>query len=329
MSSSASSADEGLEAALVHHLGADTVRSRQLLQALWSGYGQIVRYQLAGGLREHLVVKVVRSPASQDHPRGWNTDRGHARKIRSYGVENHWYQEFARRCDETCRVPNFLGSFLHEGQVVLILEDLDRAGFPLRRSRVTPDEVRAVVSWLASFHAKFLGAKPEGLWEIGCYWHLATRPDEWKATTHPGLKQAAPRLDKLLCDASFQTIVHGDAKLANFCFSKDARVAAVDFQYVGGGVGVRDLAYFLSSCLDESECAAQEETLLATYFDSLRKALQDLGSDVDFSALESEWRELYPVAWTDFLRFLHGWQPGHWKIHSYSERLMNEVLQRL
>ena len=50
---------------------------------------------------------------------------------------------------------------------------------------------------------------------------------------------------------------------------------------------------------------------------------------IDIDALESGWRALYPVAWTDFHRFIKGWSPGHWKIHSYSERLAREVVAEL
>jgi hypothetical protein len=48
-----------------------------------------------------------------------------------------------------------------------------------------------------------------------------------------------------------------------------------------------------------------------------------------FRTLETEWRELYPVAWTDFFRFLQGWSPGFWKINSYSRRLARQVLKEL
>ena len=124
--------------------------------------------------------------------------------------------------------------------------------------------------------------------------------------------------------------MHGDAKLANFCFSEDgSKVAAVDFQYVGGGCGMKDVAYFISSCLDEDDSERMEQALLDRYFERLQAALASVGSDVDFEALHKDWRALYPVAWTDFYRFLQGWSPGHWKIHRYSERLAREVLGAL
>jgi len=49
---------------------------------------------------------------------------------------------------------------------------------PERRSAVSPSELKACLTWLAQFHATFLGSAAEGLWECGTYWHLETRPDE-------------------------------------------------------------------------------------------------------------------------------------------------------
>ena len=117
--------------------------------------------------------------------------------------------------------------------------------------------------WLAHFHATFMGETPDGLWEVGSYWHLDTRPDELEALDDVHLKQAAGEIDALLRAARFQTFVHGDAKLANFCFSEDGtQVAAVDFQYVGGGCGMKDVAYFIGSCLYEEDCERHEAALL-------------------------------------------------------------------
>jgi aminoglycoside phosphotransferase (APT) family kinase protein len=195
---------------------------------------------------------------------------------------------------------------------------------------VTRDEIHTCLGWLANFHATFMGRAPEGLWEVGTYWHLATRPDELAVLEDGPLKKAASEIDRRLGDTRFPTFVHGDAKLANFCFSADGtRVAAVDFQYVGGGCGMKDVAYFISSCLDERESERLEGELLDGYFARLGDALTRRSSDLDLAAIEADWRPLYPVAWTDFYRFLQGWSPGHWKIHRYSERLAREVLAAL
>jgi thiamine kinase-like enzyme len=119
--------------------------------------------------------------------------------------------------------------------------------------------------------------------------------------------------------------VHGDAKVANFCFGKND-VAAVDFQYVGGGCGIKDVAYFLSSCLTDGECEAQAPQHLDTYFAFLRS---HLGDDVDKDAVVNEWRGLYPAAWADFHRFLAGWAPSHWKIHRYTRQMSERALAEL
>ncbi|MEX1366610.1 MAG: phosphotransferase [Nannocystaceae bacterium] len=308
--------------------GAARVVKRQSVQELWSGYGRIERCTLEGASLPRVIVKHVRWPDERTHPRGWTTALSHERKVRSYQVETAWYERHAERCGPACRVPRCLGLRAHDDEVFMVLEHLDEAGFDARRSRVRDTELDACLSWLASFHATFMGATPTGLWPVGTYWHLATRPDELAALSDDVLRQAAPELDRRLRSSPFQTFVHGDAKIANFCFRPDGtQVAAVDFQYVGGGCGMKDVAYFISSCLREDQAEAMEGPLLQLYFDRLRAALARMGKDLDFAALEQDWRALYPVAWTDFYRFLQGWSPGHWKIHRYSERLAREVLE--
>lgn len=314
---------------LLKATAASSFKIKEVIQELWSGYGQIMRLQLTGGTVESVVVKHVSLPTQKNHPRGWNSSISHERKINSYQVETAWYRNYASQCGEACKIPLFLGYDSIGDEVLIVMEDLDATGYPLRKSLVTLEEVEACLSWLANFHATFLNKEPNGLWEIGTYWHLATRPDELDALTDKTLKQAASLIDEKLNKSRFQTFVHGDAKLANFCFSRDGKVAAVDFQYVGKGVGMKDVAYFVGSCLNEQECEKFESKILDYYFAALKKAIEQRKIQVDSAALEQEWRELYPYAWTDFHRFLKGWSPGHWKINSYSERIAREVIEKL
>lgn len=308
--------------------GADAISGIEMVQELWSGYGRIVRVALAGASIESVVVKHVRMPNETNHPRGWNTDISHQRKVKSYTVETCWYQNWSDRCNDTCRVPECLAFEQQGDEIFLVLEDLDDAGFPVRLSQVQWYSVEACLGWLADFHAVFLQANPGGLWDTGTYWHLDTRPDELEKLDDEPLKKAAHKIDATLRAANYQTFVHGDAKLANFCFSKDKkRVAAVDFQYIGGGCGMKDVAYFVGSCLDEATCEKDESKLLSTYFDHLRTALKQHQPNVEPEDVIDEWRELYHVAWTDFHRFIKGWCPGHWKINDYSERLAREVIK--
>jgi len=315
---------------LLESTGSTQLKREETIQNLWSGYGKIERYKLSGGKLGSVIVKHVCPPTAGSHPRGWNTDNSHQRKLKSYKVETAWYSKLSKKCSDLCRVPTCFAVVSDGNEVIMVLEDLDASGFPLRKTQVGWDEIKAVLKWLANFHSTFLGVKPSNLWETGTYWHLQTRPDELKIMQDLELKQNAHAIDKILQNNEYQTLVHGDAKLANFCFSIDGKsVAAVDFQYIGGGCGMKDVAYFIGSCLNEEECERLEEQLLAFYFKELRKAISLNNKNINPDKLEASWREMYPYAWTDFHRFLKGWSPDHWKINSYSERIAREIVSRI
>jgi len=297
------------------------------IQSLWSGYGKIMRYGLKSGDDNSVVVKHVKLPDQAHHPRGWNTDLSHQRKVKSYQVETAWYSDYGNVCDESCRIPHCLALESDDDEFLMVLEDLDASGYPVRKDDVSIQEMYVCLAWLANFHASFMSRTPKGLWQVGTYWHLDTRPDEFAELDDTELKNAAVQIDTRLNNARYQTFVHGDAKLANFCFSEDGtEVAAVDFQYVGGGCGMKDVAYFIGSCLHEADCEQHEAALLDFYFAQLREALTVRNNALYLDDIEREWRELYPVAWTDFHRFLKGWSPGHWKINSYSAKLANKII---
>lgn len=275
--------------------GARRARRVARVQTLWSGYGEVFRVALDEGVAPTAIIKRVSPPR---HARDTVSD---VRKRRSYDVELAFYQRYAPRCDARCRVAALYGSRVTADEWWLVFEDLDAAGFTARHDEADAVGLEACLAWLAAFHARFLGDAGEGLWPTGTYWHLATRRDELAAITDRSLRAAAETLDAQLSAARFQTLLHGDPKDANFCFTPDGRaVAAVDFQYTGRGCPMKDVAYLLWGRPDE-------EAHLPTYFRYLRAAL---AAEVDADAFEAEARALYPIARADFRRFLAGWRPN-------------------
>ncbi|WP_022940772.1 phosphotransferase [Psychromonas hadalis] len=295
----------------------------ELIQGVWGGYGQLLRVRFSGGKINSVVVKRVNTPKPENHPKGWNTNLSHQRKLTSYQVESYWYQHYAQQHQSVdCYLPRCLLTEKRENQQILVLEDLSECGFPVVKTDCSLSEAKVCLTWLAHFHALHLQKKPQGLWPTGSYWHLETRPDELENLADSKLKQAATLLDKRLADCPFQTLIHGDAKLANFCFSTSGeQVAAVDFQYVGKGCAMKDVILFISSAVKPAHCEQLAPLLVDHYF----KVLKPL---TEFD-LESQWRPLYSIAWADFQRFVKGWSPDHWKINNYTEALTKRALNEI
>lgn len=311
--------------------GASRVVGSQLVQTLWSGYGQIIRLNLEydetlhhGGVSS-VIIKYIQPPVEAQHPRGWNTDASMQRKLESYRVEAHWYNHYVESARGICTMPELLASYSSDNQTWLILEDLD-LNYPIRHEHLNIDRCKACLRWLARFHGHHFQSEGVGLWDTGSYWYLQTRQDELNAMAEGALKKAAVSLDAKLENCQFKTLVHGDAKVANVCFSQNSQdVAMVDFQYVGRGCGMRDVAYFLGSALTESECKQYASNLLDVYFAELHTHIPATQQ----KAVETEWRGLYATAWADFHRFLEGWMPGHYKIHGYTKLMTEQALAEL
>lgn len=283
------------------------------IQKLWGGYGTLNRVYFSDS--KTIIIKQISFPSKSNHPRGWNTEKSHFRKVKSYEVERDWYKY--RLGDFTnAKTPNYICSGQFGENIYFIIEDLQQSGYK-SFEKINFNQVKLCLKWLASFHTSFLNTPPTDLWKIGTYWNLDTRADELEALEDLELKHKAKEIDLILKEAKYQTIVHGDAKLSNFLFT-DNQVAAVDFQYPGQGVGVKDLIYFLSSIYNSDELFQNEKKCLDMYFYYLNN-----------EKVEKEWRTLYSVAWCDFYRFLKGWSPDHWKIHEYSLSMRDKVLKCL
>lgn len=303
-------------------VGARTARYSGTIQALWAGYGELFRIELDGGPMPRAIVKWVRPPHDDD---GVSADR----KRRSFDVETTFYRTTASRCDDSCRVAALLAARggARDGEWVLVLEDLDAAGYTGRTGEPDDDLLDAALGWLASFHARFLGESIDGLWDTGTYWHLGTRLDELALIEDRVLRDLAPIVADRLAGVRHRTIVHGDAKPANFCFRQEsAGVAAVDFQYVGSGCAMSDVAYLLYG-RDDEPADGIDHARLDIYFRHLRRELarRPDARALDVDAIEAEWRSLYPIARLDFCRFLAGWSPQGWRHDHRGQRFVRTM----
>lgn len=312
---------------VINTLGLSAIHQADKLQVLWGGYGELLRLFVDD---TSIVIKHVRLPKPESHPRGWNTDLSHQRKLKSYQVELYWYQNYASQMNSESPVPNTLLVEQKPNEWLLVMEDLHQRGFTQVCKKATKTHLGACLRWLAYFHAQHIQNKGEGLWPSGTYWHLETRPDEFDALTDLPLKAMAEKIDSVLKHAPYQTLVHGDAKLANFCFTESGeQAAAVDFQYVGKGCAMKDVALFMSSAVEPEYCLQMESWVLDEYFTHLRVALTEMRPDILADEVEENWRPLFAIAWADFQRFVKGWSPEHWKINEYTESLKNKALKQL
>ncbi len=272
----------------------------------------------------------MKLPKINEHPKGWNSEFSHQRKLNSYKIEVNWYEEFSTIVDKRCRIPQGLKTLQSQNEWLIVMEDLATAGFESIVNKANKIHLQSCLSWLANFHARFIGTQCDMLWETGTYWHLDTRPDELAVLEDKELKESAKDIDAVLKKSKYQTIVHGDAKLANFCFSSDGtQCAAVDFQYVGHGCAMKDVAYFMSSAVEANESTKMQEWILDTYFSALNEALDYYQPKLDANDVEKEWRSLFAISWADFHRFVKGWSPNHYKINDYSESLTKSALDDL
>lgn len=319
-----------LEQQILQATGAKSISRIELVQSLWSNFGALERVWLKDAERKSIVIKRIQPPSEIKHPRGWNTDASSERKLRSYEIERFWYEQTSRNLPSEIKVPKFFFFLEEAGESVLGMEDLLESGFN-SSFRFNTSSFDRCLEWLAKFHAYYMNTTPDGLWPIGTYWHLDTRKDEFQQMPSGALKNAAKTIDIKLNECKFQTLVHGDAKPANFCFTEDTqRVAAVDFQYVGGGCGMKDVIYLMSSALSSDELFRENQNILNNYFLILEKSLQKYGKkSIDFYALKQEWLDHYNLAWADFNRFLKGWNPGSTRLDSFMEARTNEALRGL
>ena len=61
--------------------GATGIEVVETIQNLWSGYDRILRIELEGTSSNTVIAKHIRMTSVENHPRGWNKDISHQRKL--------------------------------------------------------------------------------------------------------------------------------------------------------------------------------------------------------------------------------------------------------
>ncbi|CBX93587.1 hypothetical protein LEMA_P032610.1 [Plenodomus lingam JN3] len=177
------------------------------------------------------------------------------------------------------------------------------------------------------------------IWLNGGYTYLATRQKEYANLAHDtdnewsqkltqtidGDNQAIARLVAAFLApkqhgnssiTDYQTVIHGDVKSENlFTTNSGDQVAFYDFQYVGLGLGVCDLAKLFTCSVPLSMLVADEtlppqlpmqrgeRALLMRYLSKLK---EESGKEYDWETFVRHWE----VALVDWLRFQASW--GFW-----------------
>ncbi|KAI0141282.1 kinase-like domain-containing protein [Pestalotiopsis sp. NC0098] len=202
----------------------------------------------------------------------------------------------------------------------------------------------------------------EGVWLNGGYTYLATRraeyenlerdqESEWSAVLCAPSPDGGPSLAERVASylaptvsssapgpaSEFETLIHGDVKSENMFASADGRsVAFVDFQYVGLGLGVCDLAKLFTCSVPlsmlvedrgrgdlvdaELDMQPGERKLLSYYLRSLKDVN---GKDYPWDLFAKHWE----AALVDWLRFQASW--GFWGNTEWLEARVRHIIKHI
>ncbi|KAI0169220.1 phosphotransferase enzyme family protein [Hypoxylon sp. FL1284] len=192
------------------------------------------------------------------------------------------------------------------------------------------------------------------LWLNGGYTYLATRRteyaalaedrhSEWSALCTPTTPRGQS-ISELAANfltprgRDFETLIHGDVKSENLFATKSGReVAFYDFQYVGPGLGVSDLAKLFTCSVplhlltdyennipDQLRMDKGEHKLLEDYHSKLLSGF----SDPNGNLLKYDWDDFvrhWETALVDWLRFQASW--GFWGNTEWLEARVRSILQ--
>jgi hypothetical protein len=224
-----------------------------------------------------------------------------------------------------CVASPYVACAREEGTVALLMRDLSQHLFADVREPLRIDEESALLSALARLHARFWDLRDAPATLTNCNGYIdCLRPlrdesdlfgampaplrqriaDGWKMVARRAPKPVLALLDLPADEVALvymngpRTLVHGDAKVANFAFDPgSSTVWAFDWAIAGCAPAGVDLGWYL--CLNASRIAESKEAALIRYRDAFDQAR---GSPLR----NSEWMEL------ERSMIVHGAMMGLW-----------------
>ncbi len=204
----------------------------------------------------------------------------------AYEREMRFYQHFSTDCP--LKPPKFYGGsdVTGEGDYLLLMEDLQPFRFVSQLDVLAAEDARACIDGLASMHAHYWEQpeldRVESLYQfsdwaeiytpiIASGWPLFQKdfgpliPHEMFPMYEPG-NAAAGAIFQYFSRCRPKTLLHGDARIENFCFNRDTGAArAYDWQLAAAGPGIYDVMYFFANSVGPETLFDQGESLLRNY----------------------------------------------------------------
>ncbi|KAJ1531174.1 hypothetical protein HK096_007839 [Nowakowskiella sp. JEL0078] len=292
--------------------------------SLWAGYGSIFKISLNNDVL--LIIKYVSPPLNNKTL----STTSNARKLQSYNVELYFYKYLSSTFINIGSIPQSFSTVkLPSGALCFVMSDLT-AKYPSQLGVLNLTHTLCALNWLARFHGHFWNYRnnDKGVWDDGSYWALSTRQEELNAISlkHRVVRERAMDIDKACRDPRFETLIHGDPKSENILWTENGfECAFYDFQYVGIGLGAKDIAYLLCSSVDEDELKNEEE-FLRFYLLRLSEVVVSTGKSLNGYNFE-QLIVHFENCLLDYVRFMMGW--GMWGNYKWALERTKDVLRRI
>lgn len=244
--------------------------------------GQLARVELTYDGGSGPLSVIVKYPTDVE------SQRAMALAMNLYAREVRFYTELSAESD--LRMPRAYAAMIDEDhEFIIVMEDLSDLRQGDRINGMAWEEAEAAVRGLARFHAGWHGS--DRLEELSQCWlaidnplYNVVLPQIFTAGWGPCQENAPELLTEEVIAFGHEfndlihvaqerlmtapTLIHADYRADNMFIDGD-EIVTVDFQIVGVGNGVYDLAYFVSQSLEREVRGGRERELIQLYVDTL------------------------------------------------------------